>query len=193
MADQQAGAATGATREAWPATVHPDDRLRACVGQHLGAVWRVLRRSGVPAADADDAAQQVFLVLARRVDDVLPGRELAFLMRTAVLVASQARRTQRRRPEVSDPSPELHASSRPSPERELVEREELAQLDAILGALDESLRVVFVLYELEEMTMSAIAEILGLPTGTVASRLRRARERFEALAGAVRAEVGGLT
>jgi RNA polymerase sigma-70 factor (ECF subfamily) len=191
MADSQAGAALGATRESLPAMAHPDDRLRACVGQYLGAVWRLLRRSGVPAADADDAAQQVFLVLARRMDDVLPGRELAFLLRTAVRVASQARRTHRRRPEVSDPSPETHPSSRPSPEHELVEREELAQLDAILGTLDESLRVVFVLYEIEEMTMAAIADVLGLPPGTVASRLRRARERFEVLAGAVRADVGG--
>jgi RNA polymerase sigma-70 factor (ECF subfamily) len=50
---------------------------------------------------------------------------------------------------------------------------------------------VFVLFELEEMTMAAIAETLQIPPGTVASRLRRARERFEALAAIVRDDGGG--
>jgi RNA polymerase sigma-70 factor (ECF subfamily) len=163
-----------------------DERLAACVHAHLGAVWRMLRRSGVPEADADDAAQKVFLVLSRRMEDVLPGRELSFLLRTAVLVASEARRSQRRRREVSDPMPERHTSTAPGPERELLHQEALQQLDVILERMEEPLRVAFVLYELEEMTMAAIAQTLELPPGTVASRLRRARERFEELALAVR-------
>jgi RNA polymerase sigma-70 factor (ECF subfamily) len=168
-----------------------DEHLRACVSAHLGAVWRMLRRNGVPAADADDAAQKVFLVLSRKRKSVPPGRELQFLLRTAVLVASEARRAQRRRREVSDPSLGTHASSKPSPEHELLQRERLSQLDAVLSEMDESLRVAFVLYELEEMTMAAIAETLELPPGTVASRLRRARQRFEELAEVVRDESGG--
>jgi RNA polymerase sigma-70 factor (ECF subfamily) len=43
------------------------------------------------------------------------------------------------------------------------------------------LRVVFTLHELEEMSMSEIAELVGIPAGTVASRLRRARQDFEAI------------
>jgi RNA polymerase sigma-70 factor (ECF subfamily) len=144
----------------------------------------------VPTADADDAAQKVFLVLSRKAQAVQPGRELPFLLRTAVLVASEARRALRRHREVSDPLVDAHASTKPSPERELLEREKLSQLDAILGEMEEPLRVAFVLYELEEMTMAAIAEALEVPPGTVASRLRRARERFEELAVALR-EAGG--
>jgi RNA polymerase sigma-70 factor, ECF subfamily len=180
-----------------PARVSPwdrsraEERLRACVGAHLGAVWRMLRRNGVPTADADDAAQRVFLVLSRKMMDVVPGRELPFLLRTAILVASETRRAHRRRREVNDPAPEMRSSIAPGPEGELLRREALSQLDSILKAMDESLRVAFVLYELEEMTMAAIAETLEIPPGTVASRLRRARERFESLAEVIRDGGGG--
>ena len=52
-------------------------------------------------------------------------------------------------------------------------------LDRILEQMDLDLRAVFVLFELEELTTSEIAALLEIPTGTVASRLRRARETFE--------------
>jgi RNA polymerase sigma-70 factor (ECF subfamily) len=65
-------------------------------------------------------------------------------------------------------------------------------LDRVLDRMDESLRVVFVLYEFEEMNMSEIADVLEIPRGTVASRLRRARgdfrERVAALEGLARGE-----
>jgi RNA polymerase sigma-70 factor (ECF subfamily) len=168
-----------------------DEHLRACVSAHMGAVWRVLRRNGVPAADADDAVQKVFLVLSRKAHGVEPGRELPFLLRTAVFVASEARRTQRRRRESKKSSFDERSSDRPNPEHELLERERLSQLDGILKEMDEPLRVAFVLYEIEELTMAAIAEILEVPLGTVASRLRRARARFEELAGVFRGVDGG--
>lgn len=167
------------------------ERLRACINAHLGAVWRVLRRNGVPAADADDAVQKVFLVLSRKVHRVEPGRELAFLLRTAVLVASEARRTQRRRRESREVSFDERSSDRPNPEHSLLHRERLSQLDGILKDMDEPLRVAFVLYEIEELTAAAIAEILEVPLGTVASRLRRARARFEELAEVFRGAGGG--
>jgi RNA polymerase sigma-70 factor (ECF subfamily) len=167
------------------------ERLRACVSAHVGAVWRVLRRNGVPAADADDAVQKVFLVLSRKAHGVEPGRELPFLLRTAVFVASEARRKQRRRRESKESSFDQRSSDRPNPEHELLERERLSQLDGILKEMDEPLRVVFVLYEIEELTMAAIAEILEVPLGTVASRLRRARAQFEELVGVFRGAGGG--
>lgn len=92
---------------------------------------------------------------------------------------------------MNDPSPELHSSRTPGPEGDLLQRESLSQLDAILREMEEPLRVAFVLYELEEMTMAAIAETLDVPAGTVASRLRRARGRFEALAEVIRGDDGG--
>jgi RNA polymerase sigma-70 factor, ECF subfamily len=150
-----------------------DERLRACVSVQMGAVWRVLQRNSIPAADA--AVQKVFLVLSRKAHGVEPGRELPFLLRTAVFVASEARRTQRRRRESKESSFDERSSDRPNPEHELLERERLSQLDGILKEMDEPLRVPFVLYEIEELTMAVIAEILEVPLVTVASRLRRAR------------------
>ena len=163
------------------ATAAHDARVAACVRAHLGAVWRVLRRHGVSEADADDAAQRVFLVLSRKLGDVEVGRELPFLIRTATFVASEMRRTVRRRRESDEPPPDLLGPPAQQPDVAMERREALARLDALLERLDESLRSVFVLHEIEEMTMAEIAEALGVPPGTVASRLRRAREELESL------------
>jgi RNA polymerase sigma-70 factor (ECF subfamily) len=164
-----------------------DARLRACVEAHTAAVWRVLRRNGVPTAEADDAVQRVFVVLSRRLDALDEGRELSFLLRTATLIASETRRTIRRRHESGDSVPELPAGAA-LPDEVYATREAVEQLDRLLDAMEESLRAVFVLYELEELTMGEIAETLELAPGTVASRLRRARVRFEALCAALRQE-----
>jgi RNA polymerase sigma-70 factor, ECF subfamily len=154
-------------------------RLARCVRDHLPAVWRMLRRHGVPEADADDAAQKVFLVLSRRLTTVATDHELPFLLRTAVFVASEMRRELRRRREVDEPEPENHASQALRPDAALEQCQALRALDEVLAEMDEPLRTVFVLFELEEMTMAAIAQTLEVPPGTVASRLRRAREQFD--------------
>lgn len=62
-------------------------------------------------------------------------------------------------------------------------------LDEVLGELPHDLRTVFVMCEVEEVTMSEVAVALGIPAGTVASRLRRAREAFAVLAAATRARL----
>jgi len=70
------------------------------------------------------------------------------------------------------------------------DRRARALLDALLASMPLDLRTVFVLYELEELTMAEIARALDLPAGTVASRLRRAREAFEELSRRVRRDLG---
>jgi RNA polymerase sigma-70 factor (ECF subfamily) len=65
---------------------------------------------------------------------------------------------------------------------ELADRKRAVEaLDAVLAELPVELRVIFILFELEGITMREIAEITEIPPGTVASRLRRAREQFRAL------------
>src|SRR5580704_13315081 len=81
-----------------PGTELPDARLRKLIDAHFGLVWRTLRYHGVPEANADDAAQQVFCVLARRLAEVRPGTERAFLFGTAYRVASDVRHAASRRP-----------------------------------------------------------------------------------------------
>ena len=67
-------------------------------------------------------------------------------------------------------------------------------LDGVLEQMEVDLRTVFVLYEFEDMSMAEIADIVAIPRGTVASRLRRAREDFRervrALQSVAKAEVG---
>jgi RNA polymerase sigma-70 factor (ECF subfamily) len=149
------------------------------VREHYGFVWRLLRRLGQREGDADDAAQQVFLVAAERLAGVEPGRERAFLYGVALNVGARARRSQqRRREEPLDAAGEGDAQA-PSAEQLLERRQARDALDALLGEMPDELRVVFVLYELEELSTPEIADVCQIPLGTAASRLRRAREDFE--------------
>jgi RNA polymerase sigma-70 factor (ECF subfamily) len=153
-------------------------RLTRLVDDHLEFVARVLRNSGTAEADIDDEVQRVFIVLANRLDDVQAGSEKSFLLQTAIRIAARSRRTVARRHEVlTDQLPQvLHAGSTPE---EMVDRREMRQtVDQVLDQMDDDLRMVFVLYEVEQMTAAEISTALAIPPGTVASRLRRARAEF---------------
>lgn len=161
-------------------------RLRTLFDGQFDFVWRSLRRLGVPELTVDDATQEVFLVVSRRLGDIEPGRERSFLFATALRVASTARRAAARRGIHDDAEVAQLVDHTPGPE-ELADRKRARDvLDRVLATLELDLRAVFVLYELEEMTMAEIAITLELPPGTVASRLRRAREAFEATAAELR-------
>jgi RNA polymerase sigma-70 factor, ECF subfamily len=162
-------------------TVSANERLRSAFENHYDQIWRLLRRFGVPPSVADDAAQQVFLILAERMADVRHGSERAFLFGTALRVASTLRRTQKRETLTEDA--DLEASSLPGTDDLADQRRARRTLDAILEQMDADLRTVFVLYELQQFTSVEIAEILGIPIGTAASRLRRARQQFRGFVG----------
>jgi RNA polymerase sigma-70 factor (ECF subfamily) len=158
-----------------------EKRLRGWVKDYFAFVWRSLRHLGVPPADADDAAQQVFLVAARKVGEIQEGMERSFLFGTAVRIASRSRRTHHRRREVSGDAAEQWIDSRPGPDEQLDRAEGRVLLARILDQLEHDVRAVFVLFEIEQLTMAEIAEALEIPSGTVASRLRRGRERFRSI------------
>lgn len=156
------------------------DRLRAIVDRHYDFVWRTVRFLGVPPEATDDCAQQVLCVVARRLADVTPGAEMSFLYATAARVASEARRTANRRRTTPVEDVDSFATTAASTE-ELVDAHRAQEvLREILEAIPEDLRMVFVLFEIEELTLAEIAAVVGIPQGTVASRLRRAREDFQA-------------
>ncbi len=154
-----------------------DQRLRALFRDHAAFVWRSLRRLGVPERDVADAAQRVWLVIDRNLERVSEGAERSYAFGTAMRVASEYRRADRRRRE--DLAATVREESVPESQRPdglLRKREARTMLDKLLAVLDDDARAVFVLYELEELTTGEIARMLDVPTGTVASRLRRARE-----------------
>lgn len=142
-------------------------------------VWRSLRRLGVPEASADDATQDVFVVVHRRLAD-FEGRSSmrTWLFGIALRVARSHRRRTMRKGNL-DPLPADLVSTGLGPEAE-VERRRAAQfLDTFLESLDEDKRAVFVLAEMEQMTAPEIEEALGVKLNTVYSRLRAARKAFE--------------
>ena len=156
-----------------------EDRLNRLFEENLDFVWRSLRRLGVPLSTVDDATQQVWLIVAKRLPDIAVGSERSFLFGTATRIASDTRRSLARRREVSGDAAPDWVDPAPHAE-ELLERQRARLvLDELLDDLPDELRAVFILYELEEQTATQIAELLGIPTGTVASRLRRARAEFE--------------
>lgn len=159
------------------------ERLRLAIVEHYDFVWRTLRRLGVPVHSIEDAGQQVLWVLARRMDEVRIGSERAFMAATAVRVAADVRKKVARLREDLDP---IAISERvcpaPSAEELLDHGRARELLDVVLSRMPDEARTVFVFYELEDMSTAAIAELLGLPLGTVASRLRRGRQLFAALA-----------
>jgi RNA polymerase sigma-70 factor (ECF subfamily) len=165
------------------------ERLAEMLQVHFRIVWRTLRRLGLQAAAADDAAQQVFVIASQRIGEVEPGKERAFLIGTAYRVAANARRKDSRRPETGQEVDfERQAHTGPNPE-ELVERKRWRELlDIVLDEMPIDLRTVFVLFELEGLSSPEIATALSVPLGTVASRLRRSREAFEQAAAQLRTE-----
>ncbi len=166
-------------------------RLRRAFEQHFDFVWRSLRRLGLHAAAADDAAQKTFVVLMQRLHEVTPGCERAFLFATATRVASDHRRSAPVRREVLDDSIEPAGDLQPSLE-ELVDHKRARELlDRLLLELTPALRQALILFELEGMTSQQIAELLEIPLGTVQSRLRRAREQVEAAAARLRLPIPG--
>jgi RNA polymerase sigma-70 factor (ECF subfamily) len=171
-ADAEAGA---------PATPDAAARVRALLADHYAFVWRALRRLGLDASSADDAAQQVFVTASRKLATIRVGGERAYLFGIAMRVASDARRAISRRREQPWGDAGEPADPAPGMEERLDDRRARALLDEALEHLPMELRVVLILHEIEEMTMSEIAQVLELAPGTVASRLRRARQDFESI------------
>jgi RNA polymerase sigma-70 factor (ECF subfamily) len=165
--------------EGAPQTVE-SARLEELVRAEHAYIWRLCRRLGLPDSDADDAIQQVFLIASGRLREVRPGRERAFLYGVAVNVAAKWRQRHARRREQLQESFEVFGADLPNPEEQLDHRSELRLLDAMLDSMPDDLRTVFVLHEIEQQTAPEIAEALGVALGTVASRLRRARDDFSA-------------
>jgi RNA polymerase sigma-70 factor (ECF subfamily) len=150
---------------------------------HFRYVWRCLRGLGVREASLDDAMQDVFLVVQRRLDEFDGQVELrtwlyAIALRVARKYWTRASKDRAR----TEPSDVLNESAEPSADGEYVaeRNERLSLAREALETLDDDKRAVFVLARIEQMSAPEIASILSVPLNTVYSRLRAAREAFEA-------------
>jgi RNA polymerase sigma-70 factor (ECF subfamily) len=142
-------------------------------------MWRLALRLGLPQHSVDDVVQEAFIIASRRRVDIGEGQERRFLMSTVVRVCSNYRqRACVRHERSSGELLEQRASSAPDAEQLLIQKRARQELDVALATLSDAQRRVFVLYELEGFSMREIAEMLGLSSNTVASRLGRARTQF---------------
>ena len=154
--------------------------LAELVIEHSAFVWRVLFHLGVPKRRLEDASQEVFVAMLH----ALPRFEGRSSLRTWIYgtcrnVARAERRRAREHTEI--PTAELPESVvQPAQEGELWIKRAHERLVAALASLEEEQRQVFVLFELEELTMEQIARMLGAPLRTCYSRLEKAREKVHA-------------
>lgn len=170
----------GSARSAVGAMAPTDPRLRETVRLHLDLVWRVLRRGGLFPADAEDACQDVFWILAQRYDAVPEPAQRSFLVSTALRVAADRRRSKWHSAVDTGLELDERASLAPLADEQLERSRAARLLDRALATLSDDERAIYILAELEELSRTEVAEVLAIPLGTVASRLRRARENFDA-------------
>ena len=146
---------------------------------HFDFIFRCLRRLGVPGGQAEDAAQDTFVILHRRLGDLRSETSArAFLFAIASRVARSYRRSGWRLRFLGGEAEWKDVASRTSPFEAAAQGQALSILEQFLEQLNEEQRTVFMLTELEELSAPEIAQALNLKLNTVYSRLRLARERF---------------
>jgi RNA polymerase sigma-70 factor (ECF subfamily) len=164
--------------------------IRDLFDAHYDFIWRSVRRLGLTATEADDATQSVFIIASRKLESIRAQKERAFLFGIATRVAADVRKSAARR--LEDGLEEQFVRTGLAESDALVDEARARHcLDLAILAMPMELRTAFVLFELEEMTMIEIAEMLSIPQGTVASRIRRARETFDGTMRKLQARFGG--
>lgn len=156
--------------------------------EHFSFVWRSLRRLGVGEPALDDAAQEVFITVHRRLGEFEGRSSLkTWLFGILLNTVRHHRRTMARRRE-DDPLPETVADTRQSGPLESIARSQAIEvLHRFLEGLDDTLRECFVLSELEQMTAPEVAAATGANLHTVHSRIRSGRQQFEEMVARRRA------
>ncbi len=150
---------------------------------HASFIASFLYRLGVRDNDIDDVVQQVFVVAHQKGGyEEGPAAPRTWLASIAVRLAAASRRSTKRlreRQHYDQVAIDTAASSAASPEEAIQIRDSIWRVQPALDALDADHRAAFVLFELEGVPCTDIATAIGVPVGTVYSRLHNARRRFE--------------
>ncbi len=166
-----------ADRDTDPASAAAAEWVVDAYRQYFEYVWALLGRLGVAEASLEDVTQEVFLVLHRRRGEFRQDSSVrtwlhGIALHTARRHREKLARRQRKADAIEPGAPP------PTPETEVSQRRALQRLDQLLSQLGDEQREVFVLAEIAELPAPEIAELLGVPLGTIASRLRLGRARF---------------
>ncbi|MBN1609442.1 MAG: sigma-70 family RNA polymerase sigma factor [Polyangiaceae bacterium] len=156
--------------------------MAAIYTAHVQFLWKSLYRMGVGEADLPDAMQEVLLVVHRRLRTYDGSSKLTtWLFGICLRVAGGIRRSRRRRREAPMESEEhrIVLVDENHPERLMTRRDAQRRLDTALDSLGPERRALLILFEIEGLPCAQIAELLGVPVGTVHSRLAVARAQFQ--------------
>ncbi len=159
-------------------TTDPDEEFTALVQRQSRFVFRVAYAVLLNSHDAEDAVQEAFLKLYRNRGWQHAENERAYLARTAWRISVDLRARGTRSPsgpDVTNPTVDL-PSLEMGPEEALVSADQKARIHAMVDALPEDLRVPLMLTSFEELSSREIGTVLGIPEGTVRTRLQRARQ-----------------
>lgn len=144
---------------------------------HGPYVARTLRCLGVREHELDDACQEVFVVVHRRLKEVEPRSLRAWLYGVCVRKALAQRRLHARKR--TDGPPDETLAIEPDQEANVARRQGLERALVILDGLSDAERAVFVLFEVEQLSMVEIAAMVGCPVQTAYARLYAARRDIE--------------
>lgn len=147
--------------------------------EYFTFVWRSLRALGLRGAELDDAAQDVFVVVHRRLG-AFEGRASLRTWIYAIVrhVASNHRRSLQRKTGLLDPLDECHATLDPGPDQQAENADTQRFLAAFVDSLDDDRRAIFGLVLVEQLAVPEAAHILGIPLNTAYSRVRAVKQAF---------------
>lgn len=171
-----------------------DLAFRALYDAHFDFVWRTFRRLGLQEADCYDAAQEAFLTIRRKVATFEARSSLrTWIFGICVGTARNKKRALARanRGRTSESAIERAPSHEASAEQTVSLNDARRLLEGILDSMSPSLRTSFVMFELEQLSAEEIGDTLGVPTATVRSRVRLAREHYDRAVKRLRATMKG--
>ena len=181
--------------ELYPSAAEPADRAARSLAlqsqfervyqEQFPFVWRSLGALGVTGPTRDDAAQDVFLVVHRRLGE-FQGRSSLRTWIFAIVehVAFNHRRADRRKHAPLVRLDEAHSSEEPGPFERAQDREIAEFLEHFLDGLRAEQRLLFVLVLVEQMSAPEVAEVLGIPLNTAYTRIRAVKQAFRKAAAA---------
>lgn len=172
-----------------------EEGFRLLMERYQPRIQGFLRKRLNDEERVEDLTQDTFLRIHRARESYDPSRKFSTWIHTIAnnLLKNEFRnRSRRRETTFSEMRPETSASGAPArpvefaatghnPEREAYRRELREAIDTAIGRMDEHHRIPFVMREVEDRTYEEIAEEIGIPVGTVKSRLNRARNSFRML------------
>jgi RNA polymerase sigma-70 factor (ECF subfamily) len=152
---------------------------------HLDSAYNLARWLVGNSDDAEDVVQEAYLRAFQYSDGFRGGDARAWLLTIVRNTSYRSLRKARAYEPMAQFDEEIHTSAcdRSSPEQLLLQNADGHLVEKALSELPVRFREILVLRELEGLSYKEIADVMGVPMGTVMSTLSRARERFRHAAG----------